>query len=41
MTFSKDIATFSKDYYEADVDRSTFTCDFIKARKLNTLAIAM
>ena len=28
---------FSKDYFEADVDRSTcFTCDIIKARKLNT-----
>ena len=27
---------FSKDNFEADVGRSTFTCDVIKARKLNT-----
>ena len=31
---------FSMDYFEADVDRSTFTCDVIKARKLNTLTLA-
>ena len=31
---------FSMDYFEADVDRSMFTCDVIKARKLNTLMLA-
>ena len=25
------------DYFEADVDRSTFTCDVIKAQNVNTL----
>ena len=28
--------TFSMDYFEADVDRITFTCDIIKARNENT-----
>ena len=31
---------FYKDYFGADVDRSTVTCDVIKARNFNTLTLA-
>ena len=31
---------FSKDYFEADVDRSRFTWDVIKARNVNILTLA-
>ena len=32
---------FSKDYFEGDVDRSTFTCNVIQAQKLDTLTLPM
>ena len=33
---SRILRRFFYDYFEADVDKSTFACDLIKTRKLNT-----